>query len=99
MTTFNNYSEEQINKILTNYKNKRDRENKYYHDVTKNSEDFKIKNRERAKAHYHNKGKDMKKVLILDFIIRGIKKKDNIEGFKEKHFDKYQLLLNSTVIN
>ena len=33
MTSFNNYSEEQIQKILQNYKNKRDRENKYYHDV------------------------------------------------------------------
>jgi hypothetical protein len=107
MTTFNNYSEEQINKILTNYKNKRDRENKYYHDVTKNSEDFKIKNRERAKAHYHNKGKDMKKdryeenkeLLRVKSLYNYYKKKDNIEGFKEKHFDKYQLLLNSTVIN
>jgi len=47
-------TDEQINRILTNYKNKRIRENKYYHEVSKNDEEFKIKNRERAKNHYNN---------------------------------------------
>ena len=42
----------QIANILVNYKNKREREHKYYHDVTKHKEEFKIKNRQRAKAHY-----------------------------------------------
>ena len=34
---------EQIARILTNYKNKRQRENKYYHEVTKTKEEFKLK--------------------------------------------------------
>tara|TARA_R110002050_G_scaffold22928_2_gene62318 strand:+ start:5054 stop:5377 length:324 start_codon:yes stop_codon:yes gene_type:complete len=107
METFNNYSEEQIQKILQNYKNKRDRENKYYHDVTKNSEDFKIKNRQRAKAHYETVGKDMKKasyqknkeLLSAKALYNYYKRNEKIDVFKEKHQSKYILLLESTIIN
>ena len=107
MTSFNNYSEEQIQKILQNYKNKRDRENKYYHDVTKNSEDFKIKNRQRAKTHYDNVGKDMKKesyqknkeLLSAKSLYNYYKKRDNLDVFKEKHKSKLDILLEANIIN
>jgi hypothetical protein len=107
MTSFNNYSEEQINKILTTYKNKRERENKYYHEVTKTKDDFKVKNRERAKAHYHSKGKEQKKLnyennkelLRAKSLYNYYKNQDNIDGFKEKHYEKYEMLLQSTIIN
>ena len=107
MTSFNNYSEEQIQKILQNYKNKRDRENKYYHDVTKNSDDFKIKNRQRAKAHYDNVGKDMKKesyqknkeLLSAKSLYNYYKKNDNLDVFKEKHKSKFDILLEANIIN
>ena len=107
METFNNYSEEQIQKILQNYKNKRDRENKYYHDVTKNSEDFKIKNRQRAKTHYDNVGKDMKKesyqknkeLLSAKSLYNYYKKRDNLDVFKEKHKSKFDILLEANIIN
>tara|TARA_R110000764_G_scaffold38795_4_gene86339 strand:+ start:810 stop:1130 length:321 start_codon:yes stop_codon:yes gene_type:complete len=106
MSSFTNYSEEQIQKILQNHKKKRDRENKYYHDVTKNSDDFKIKNRQRAKTHYDNKGKDMKKenyqknkdLLSAKSLYNYYKKRDNIDSFKEKHASKYIMLLESNVI-
>tara|TARA_R110000796_G_scaffold186953_1_gene303886 strand:+ start:76 stop:399 length:324 start_codon:yes stop_codon:yes gene_type:complete len=107
MTSFNNYSEEQIQRILQNYKNKRDRENKYYHDVTKNKEEFKIKNRQRAKAHYEKVGKNMKKesyqnnkeLLSAKALYNYYKRNENIDIFKDKHQSRYILLLESKLIN
>ena len=107
MSSFTNYSEEQIQKILQNHKKKRDRENKYYHDVTKNSEDFKIKNRQRAKTHYDNVGKDMKKesyqknkeLLSAKSLYNYYKKRDNLDVFKEKHKSKFDILLEANIIN
>tara|TARA_R100000805_G_C3586927_1_gene89507 strand:- start:192 stop:503 length:312 start_codon:yes stop_codon:yes gene_type:complete len=99
-------SEEQIAKILNNYKNKRERENKYYHNVTKNKEDFKIKNRERAKAHYHNGYKQTKKenynnnkeLLKTKSLFNYYKRNNKIEAFKEKHENKYKMLLEKGII-
>lgn len=107
MTTFNNYSEEQINRILTSYKNKLDKENKYYHEVSKNKEDFIIKNRARAKAHYEKKGKDMKKekyelnkdIMKGKSLFNYYKRRDNIEGFKKKHPETYNILFAQQLIN
>ena len=100
MTSFNNYSEEQIQKILQNYKNKRDRENKYYQNVTKNNDDFKIKNRQRAKTHYDRVGKDMKKesyqknkeLLSAKSLYNYYQKRNNIDSFNN-------MLLEATLIN
>ena len=91
---------EQIARVLTNYKNKRIRENKYYHEVTKNKEEFKIKNRERAKAHYHNGYKEKKRqnysnnkdVLQMKSLYNYYKRNDKIDIFKEKHEDKFKML-------
>lgn len=92
---------EQIARILTNYKNKRIRENKYYHEVSKNNEDFKKKNRERAKNHYENGYKEKKKenynqnkeLLKNKSLYNYYKKKDKIDVFKEKHSEKFQYLV------
>jgi hypothetical protein len=97
---------EQIAKILTNYKNKRIRENKYYHEVSKNNEDFKNKNRERAKNHYHNGYKEKKKnnynenkeLMKNKSLFNYYKKKDKIDLFKEKHEEKYQYLIDKGFI-
>ena len=93
-------TEEQIAKVLTNYKNKRNRENKYYHEVTKNKEDFKIKNRERAKNHYDNGYKEKKRenyvnnrdVIKNKSLYNYYKRNDKLEVFKDKHKDKYDML-------
>ena len=98
---------EQIERILSNYKNKRQRENKYYHDVTKNKEEFKLKNRERAKAHYENGYKDKKKekyqnnkeLLKSKSLFNYYRKNDKIDIFKEKHEEKYKILVDIGFIN
>jgi hypothetical protein len=98
---------EQIARVLTNYKKKRERETKYYHEVTKNKEDFKVKNRERAKAHYENGYKEKKKekyekdkeFIKTKSLYNYYKRKDNIEKFKEKHEEKYKMLVEKGVIN
>ena len=99
-------SPEQIDKILANYKKKRERENKYYHEVSKDNEEYKIKNRERAKAHYHKSGKDMKKekyesnkeILQIKSLFNYYKKTDKLDVFKEKHQDKYNILIDKGII-
>ena len=98
---------EQIARVLTNYKNKRERENKYYHEVTKNIEEFKIKNCERAKAHYQNGYKEKKKenytnnkdILKTKSLYNYYKRKEKIEVFKEKHEEKYKMLVEKGFIN
>ncbi len=99
-------TEQQIAKVLINYKNKREREKKYYHEVTKNKEEFKIKNRERAKNHYHNGYKDKKKEIYNDnkellkskSLFNYYKKKDKIDLFKEKHQEKFKILVDKGFI-
>ena len=98
---------EQIARVLTNYKNKRIRENKYYHQVTKNKEEFKIKNRERAKAHYDNGYKEKKRenyennkdILKNKALYNYYKRNDKIEVFKEKHEEKFKMLSEKGLIN
>jgi len=98
-------SEEQIQRILDNYKKKRIRENKYYHEVVKNKEDFILKNRARAKAHYE-KNKDKKKekyennedLISAKNLYKYYLKKDNVEKFKEKHETKFKMLSEKNLI-
>ncbi len=93
-------TEAQIAKVLIDYKEKRERENKYYHEVSKHNEEFKAKNRERAKNHYHTKGKEMKsnqyqenkEFVKARTLYNYYKKKDKIDTFKEKHEEKCKIL-------
>ena len=90
---------EQIEKILNNYRAKKEREHKYYHSVKKTDEQFILKNRERAKAHYE-KNKEVKKVKYASdkefFRSRSLynyyKKKEEIAKFEEKYPDKSHML-------
>lgn len=99
-------SEEQINRILTTYKNKRERENKYYHEVSKNNEEFRNKNRQRAKNHYHKVGKLQKKekydnnkdLIKAKTLYNYYKKKDNIIKYEEKYPEKIILLKENNFI-
>ncbi len=99
-------NEEQIEKILTNYKNKRIRENKYYHEVSKNCEEFCEKNRQRAKSHYDKIGKDKKKekyetnkdILKAKSLYHYYKKNNKIDKFIEKKPTEYQLLIDCNFI-
>ena len=81
--------------------------NKYYHEVTKNKEEFKIKNRERAKSHYQNGYKEKKRenytnnrdVIKNKSLYNYYKRNDKIEVFKEKHEEKYKMLVEKGLIN
>ena len=84
------YSEEQIQNILTSYKNKREKEKERY-DKIKDTEEFKIANRQRAKNYYQT-NKELKKEKYENnkTMIRAknsyyyYKRKNDIEKFKEK---------------
>jgi hypothetical protein len=93
------YSEEQIQNILTSYKNKREKEKERY-DKIKGTEEFKIANRQRAKNYYQT-NKELKKEKYENnkTMIRAknsyyyYKRKNDIEKFKEKFPDRYNTLL------
>ena len=96
-----NLTDEQINKILSDYKKKQQREKDYYHKVAKHDDDFKLKNRARAKAHYE-KNKEVKKekyknntdFLKAKSLYNYYKKNERVEDFKTKHSEKYDLIKN-----
>lgn len=90
---------EQIEKILNNYKAKKEREHKYYHAVKKVDENFILKNRQRAKLHYENNksvkkekyeaDKDYRRALSL---YNYYKKQGTLERFEEKHPEKMNMV-------
>ena len=97
-------SEEQINKIIENYKKQKVKDKDRY-DTLKLSEDFKVKNRERARLHYENnkdkkkqKYQDNKDILNAKSLLQYYKYNDKVDTFKEKHTDKYDLLYSKGLI-
>jgi len=98
------YSEEQIEKILIQYKNKKEKE-KVRYDLIKDTEEYRNKSRERAKKNYmetkeirkekynNNKFMNLSKNSFYYY-----NKKDNIEKFKLKYPDRYDALLISGYI-
>tara|TARA_R110002167_G_scaffold122776_1_gene301393 strand:+ start:1094 stop:1405 length:312 start_codon:yes stop_codon:yes gene_type:complete len=90
---------EQIERILTNYKAKKEREYNYYHAVKKTDEKYIAKNRERAKAHYNN-NKDAKKEKYeadkdyrrAQSLYNYYKKLGQIDKFEEKHPEKMNIV-------
>ncbi len=101
------YTEEQIQDILKKHKNKVEREKKYYHDVLKHKEEYKIKNRQRASNHYHTVGKQMKREAYQkdkEFISNKAlynyyRRNDKMDIFMDKHKGKYDLLIEKGYIN
>ncbi len=93
-------NDEQIQTIVDAYKKKRESEIKHYHEVLKNDPTFQAKNKYRAKVWYHN-NKDKRREYYQenkDFqnaknIYNYHKKKDNLDYFKTKHSEKYELLI------
>ena len=77
------YTEEQIQHILKLYKQHRQKEKERY-DKIKDTEEFKIKNRARAKKHYE----ENKHV-----------KKNRVEDYKEKYPERYQMLIDANYLS
>tara|TARA_R110002073_G_C9187876_1_gene557008 strand:- start:294 stop:638 length:345 start_codon:yes stop_codon:yes gene_type:complete len=93
------YSEEEIHSILKSYKHKREKEKERY-DRIKDTEEFKLKNRMCAKNHYdNNKDRYKEKYENKKDLIKArnsyyyYKKKNDMEAFKNKYPERYELLL------
>lgn len=98
------YTETQINKILTDYKNRRLRDKMRYENI-KDDEEFKIKNRQRAKLHYEkNKDKRKEKYIENNDLMKArnsyyyYKKKDKLDVLETKFPDRWNLLVNNGYI-
>ena len=93
-------NENNINDVLLKYKNKRNREKKYYHEVLKNNDNFKIKNKQNSATWYSN-NKDKKKEyylnnkedLKLKTSFNYYKKNDKLHILKTKNPEKYQIFV------
>ena len=93
-----NYSPEEINHILSNYTKKKVYEKQRYN-LIKDTDDFKMLNRQRAKAHY-DKHKDIKlqnyqdnkEIMNAKSSYRYYIKVDKLELFAERNKEKYELL-------
>ena len=93
-----------IEKILNQYKNKKTKEKERY-DMVKDTEEFKTLSRERTKNYYiKNKDKKAQNYENNKTMIKAknsynyYKKTNNIEKFKTKHSERYNILLISGYI-
>tara|TARA_R110000796_G_scaffold142248_2_gene258777 strand:- start:508 stop:831 length:324 start_codon:yes stop_codon:yes gene_type:complete len=91
--------EEKINHIIQQYKLKKEREYNNYHNVNKLNEDYMIKNKERAKAHYdlHSddrklKYKETAEISKAKSSYNYYKKTNNIQKFRDKFPEREKLL-------
>ena len=95
METFN---EEQIHRILSSYKNKREKDKERYQ-KKKDDPEFVEKNRTRAREHYH-KNKDVKReryyenrdVAIARNSFYYYRKLNNLDLFQDKFPERYKLI-------
>lgn len=99
MTSFD-YNEEQLNKIINSYKNKREKEKERYERI-KDTEEYKEQNRERARIHYekykeekkehYNNNKEFFQARNSYYYYR---KRNNLKKFAEKFPERVELLEN-----
>jgi len=94
-----NYSQDEIQRMIRSYEHKRTREKKHYQKV-KDTEEFKQKNRQRAREWYEknqavrkNYYEKNKQITIAKNSYNYYKKLDRVNDFKIKHPKKYQLLI------
>jgi len=93
-----NYTETEIQNILNLYSKKKEYEKQRY-ELIKDTDEFKMKNRMRAKNHYDNnkekklqKYQDNKDILNAKSSYYYYFKNNKLEKFKEKNIQKYELL-------
>lgn len=94
------YNEEQLKKIINSYNNKREKEKERYERI-KNTDEYKEKNRERAKIHYEKYKEDKKEHYQNNkefFQARNsyyyYRKRNNLKKFAEKFPERVELLEN-----
>ena len=101
----NNFSNDQIKKIMNQYKKKRERESKNYHEKLKCDDEWCKKNKERALKHYYqniDKNKEKYK-KDKDFVnsrsmYSYYKRINKIDVFKDKYPEKVELLKSRGII-
>ena len=100
------YSDAQILKIVNNYKKAREREMNNYLNV-KDTDEFKILNRQRAKKHYHSeKGKKKKELyyqqnnelLKCKSMLQYYKYNNRVDDMKTKYPEKCEYLRDNGII-
>lgn len=96
-----NYSPEELQRMIRAYEKKRAREKKHYNKV-KDTEEFKKQNRQRAKEWYErNQGtrknyyENNKQLTIAKNSYNYYRKLDRVNDFKIKHPKKYKLLVDN----
>tara|TARA_Y100001972_G_scaffold126888_1_gene181977 strand:+ start:774 stop:1172 length:399 start_codon:yes stop_codon:yes gene_type:complete len=95
------YTDEKIKSIINQYKKKRDRENKKYHEELKHDEEWKQMNNEKSKQYYKNNKEAVKKKYITNQeyikirnLYRYYLREERVNDFKNKHAEKYAYLQN-----
>jgi hypothetical protein len=98
------YTEDQINQILKLYIQKRQKEKERY-DKIKDTDEFKIKNRSRAKKHYEenkhvkqNMYQENKEFVKARNNYMYYKKKNRVEDYKERYPERYQMLIDANYL-
>lgn len=93
-----------IQQIINSYNKKKIKEKERYERI-KDSEEFKSKNRERAKNHYHrnkevklNQYKENKEFYSARTSYYYYKKLDRLDYFKEKYPEKTKLLNEKNIV-
>jgi len=94
------YTDEKITSILNQYKKKREREIKKYHEELKTDPEWREKNKENSKKYYElNKDKYKKKYkdkeahLRIKNLYQYYLRNNKVNDFKSKHKDKYSYLI------
>ena len=100
------FTDEQIKHILEKHKQRLIKNRERYKQV-KDTEEFKIKNRQHVKNHYNKVGKEQKKEYYNNnrefFNAKQsyyyYKSKGRLDDFKNKHPKKYKLLVDKNIIS
>lgn len=99
-------TEDQINKIILDYKTKQSRQREYYKTHLKDNETFKMKNRERAKANYEKNKQKRRDEYLASADLRKAKslyhyynKRDKLDVFKERHSERFDLLVEKGIVD
>jgi len=100
------FTDEQIEEILSRYKKSIQYNRDRYHNIRKNDPEYQRKNRERSKKHYdsHKEAKKEyyeknREELNMKQKYRYYKSRDNIEGYKNKFPENYKKLVEIGFIN
>jgi hypothetical protein len=99
------FNDNDIQHILKLYKQRREKDKEKY-DKIKDTEEFKIKNRARAKEHYHNNKhlkqnhyNENKELIKARNSYQYYKKRDRIDDYKNKYPERYMMLVDNNYIS